>query len=115
MPLYTCVYCDHRGNATTGQIDHLIPLSKRGCNCEENKTEACYSCNSEKRNKAPIEYALWLIERRRALPFRASYIDQSGSQKRPTVWYLEQQAINHIEKAHGRQAATLRGRRVFVE
>lgn len=37
-------------------IDHIIPLSRGGRNCETNKFAACRKCNSERGNLLAKEY-----------------------------------------------------------
>lgn len=48
--LYKCVYC---GNEAS-EVDHIIPLYKRGGGEIENMVPCCAGCNSRKRTKTVI-------------------------------------------------------------
>ena len=44
---YTCQYCGQEANT----LDHIIPISKGGIDCEDNAVAACSRCNSSKRDR----------------------------------------------------------------
>ena len=60
MAYFQCPYCWKRGNRLTKHIDHVIPRSRGGCDCDENLVEACSYCNRQKKDKTPLEYFAWL-------------------------------------------------------
>lgn len=49
-----CAYC----GTTDGpfHLDHVLPLSRGGCNSDHNLTVACAPCNISKRNRTPEEW-----------------------------------------------------------
>lgn len=50
-----CYYCGRK--LTEYHIDHVIPLSRGGCDGAENKVLACPDCNLSKHDKLPHEWA----------------------------------------------------------
>ena|ERR1700761_3318386 len=53
-----CVFCCKRLSYRKATIDHLIPQSKGGENTLDNLVVACVDCNSEKKDKLPLEFIL---------------------------------------------------------
>ena len=49
---HSCVYCGKKSQRLTQ--DHVIPLSKGGSHTLSNVAPACKSCNSKKRDRAPL-------------------------------------------------------------
>lgn len=53
---FRCFYCTRILDHTTAQKDHLVPLSRNGCNCRGNLVASCLNCNSMKGNKTVGEF-----------------------------------------------------------
>ncbi len=47
---FCCVYCNRTPPAVTLEVDHIIPVSKKGTNVIDNLVTACFDCNSGKSN-----------------------------------------------------------------
>lgn len=47
---FTCQYCGRKAPDVILEIDHIIPLSKKGSNKIDNLTLACRECNIGKSN-----------------------------------------------------------------
>lgn len=58
---YTCVYCGHRGNTQTLQIDHVVPVTRGGSDDPSNLATACWLCNLQKGTRTGWEYRLWRL------------------------------------------------------
>lgn len=52
-----CAYC----GGPSGEIEHIVPLSRGGANASHNITAACQSCNRKKHAKSLL---LFLLERK---------------------------------------------------
>lgn len=50
---YTCSYCGERHKKVN--VDHVIPISKKGQNTWENCVCCCFDCNRKKADKTPQE------------------------------------------------------------
>lgn len=48
--LFTCQYCNAKPPKVPLEIDHLIPVSKKGTNHIDNLITACFDCNRGKSN-----------------------------------------------------------------
>jgi len=53
---FTCSYCGHSGNDVTLHWDHATPAPQGGLTV----VPACSSCNLQKGNKSPLQFARWL-------------------------------------------------------
>jgi len=53
-----CAYCGVALNGS-GEIDHIIPVSRGGDNSPTNLTLACLTCNRDKHAKTAQEYLTW--------------------------------------------------------
>jgi 5-methylcytosine-specific restriction endonuclease McrA len=53
---YSCAYCGRKPEKLT--IDHVIPLSQGGAHSKDNIVPACGHCNSSKRERTPLQWAL---------------------------------------------------------
>lgn len=62
---YCCAYCGKPGHRFARE--HKIPASRGGGYTRENIVPACQSCNSQKHNKTPEEFAVYLERKRRIL------------------------------------------------
>jgi 5-methylcytosine-specific restriction endonuclease McrA len=99
LSYYQCPYCEKQGNRLTKHVDHIIPLSRGGCNCRENKVISCWECNSRKHDKTPLEYFTWLNG--------IGHFEYWGYTKREKkhllgeLAELEIKAIEHMRKIHG--------------
>ena len=51
---YTCLYCGERGGRL--ECDHVVPVSRGGCDELWNLVTACFGCNRSKRNKLLEEW-----------------------------------------------------------
>ena len=45
-----CLYCGNRMDEENATSDHIIPISKRGNNCQVNLVVCCRRCNSDRGN-----------------------------------------------------------------
>lgn len=76
-----CQYCGKKFNTKELNIDHIIPKSKGGRATWGNLVCTCYSCNSRKGNRRPIEAGMKLIRK----PFEPKFLPLSrihfGSKK----------------------------------
>lgn len=55
-----CTYC---GAPVGGTVDHVIAVNIGGTDKWDNKTGACRSCNSSKRDKSVLDFMLWNLEK----------------------------------------------------
>lgn len=62
---HCCAYCGKPGQRFTQE--HKMPVSRGGGYTRENIVPACRSCNSQKHNKTPDEFAAYLKHKRRIL------------------------------------------------
>jgi len=53
---YQCVKCGKRPPEVKLEIDHIIPWSKEGTDCEDNLQTLCNICNSGKSDESTITY-----------------------------------------------------------
>lgn len=51
-----CIYCENKLTIHNATSDHIIPISKRGNNCQINMVVCCKSCNNERGNLDFKEY-----------------------------------------------------------
>jgi 5-methylcytosine-specific restriction endonuclease McrA len=51
-----CVFCNHKLTDKNATIDHIIPISKGGNNCQLNLIPCCIECNSERGNQNFYQY-----------------------------------------------------------
>lgn len=59
-----CAYCGRRLNVSNDldsqkEEDHVVPVSRGGCECEENKVDVCRDCKRAKGDMTPVEYYSW--------------------------------------------------------
>lgn len=54
-----CAYCGDVFDENNYSIDHLLPKSKGGSDCEENLFLSCKSCNSRKKNRTLKEFRFY--------------------------------------------------------
>lgn len=54
---HTCQYCNGVSGDVVLEWEHIIPRSRGGSNSAKNATLSCKSCNREKSNKTPEEWA----------------------------------------------------------
>jgi len=59
-----CHYC----GSLASEVDHVIPRSRGGGLDPENLVSACYSCNREKRDLTPDEWAEWRVAQGKPWP-----------------------------------------------
>lgn len=45
-----CVYCETKLSDQNATSDHIVPISKRGNNCQVNLVISCRKCNSDRGN-----------------------------------------------------------------
>ena len=100
MPRFDCPYCDQSGDNRTLEIDHIIPLSRGGCNCDENLVEAHGGCNRSKLTKTPLEYYMWLDLQVDALNYERMTNKEKDAYML-NMAKLEMDARHHMLKAHG--------------
>ncbi len=60
---FTCEYCSGKFHPDALTIDHIIPLSSGGTNCDTNLACACATCNSYKSTFPVIDFAVKHKER----------------------------------------------------
>jgi predicted DNA binding protein len=51
-----CYWCHKKITKEECEIDHIIPISRRGSHIAENIVASCNECNSLKRNNSPYKY-----------------------------------------------------------
>lgn len=51
-----CIYCNKKLNETNATIDHIVPISKGGNNCQVNLVVVCIKCNNERGNMEFYKY-----------------------------------------------------------
>lgn len=51
-----CIYCGVTMNAENATSDHIVPISKRGNNCQVNLVVCCRRCNSDRGNTDFLSY-----------------------------------------------------------
>ncbi len=73
-----CSYCGVKLKGT-GEIDHMMPISRGGNSDPANLTLACRSCNRDKHNKTPAEFIKWRVELN--LPINREFIKFLLTQK----------------------------------
>jgi hypothetical protein len=61
----TCIYCGNRMNPENATSDHIVPISKKGNNCQVNLVICCRKCNTDRGN---LDFATYI--RRRNPRFR---------------------------------------------
>src|SRR5687768_2723175 len=65
MPSFShCAYChvEFDPHSSPKEQDHVIPKKRGGCECWENKVDACQECNRAKNTMTPLEYYNSLLE-----------------------------------------------------
>lgn len=82
---FTCQYCNRKPPVVTLEIDHILPVCKKGTNCIDNLITACFDCN---RGKSGNELT--------TIP--SSLIEKSERKKIALQQYKEYQKILLIEK-----------------
>lgn len=60
---YTCLYCGKALTDSTGTIDHIQPVSRKGKNSWDNVVAACIKCNRKKNDKTPEESGMKLLRK----------------------------------------------------
>ena len=45
-----CIYCDKSLNEDNATSDHIVPISKKGNNCQVNLVVSCRKCNCDRGN-----------------------------------------------------------------
>ena len=55
---FRCFWCD-ADITRKHQIDHFIPLARRGSNWPSNIVMSCARCNQQRRDKMPDEFTTW--------------------------------------------------------
>ena len=58
----SCTYCGKSLTMENSSVDHIIPLSRGGDDCEANMQIICRGCNMEKHAKTDDEYRSWLAD-----------------------------------------------------
>ena len=43
-----CIYCNRKLNIQNATMDHIVPISKGGNNCQVNLITCCFVCNNER-------------------------------------------------------------------
>ena len=56
-----CLYCGREFSARELTCDHVVPVSRGGCNVWENCVAACRTCNQRKNNRTPEEAGMNLL------------------------------------------------------
>jgi len=56
---HRCELCGISGEEKALDIDHIVPINKRGPNVIENMQALCYTCNSQKRDTDSTDFRLW--------------------------------------------------------
>lgn len=51
-----CIYCEKTLTVQNATSDHIVPISKKGNNCQINMVVCCKSCNNERGNVEFNEY-----------------------------------------------------------
>jgi hypothetical protein len=52
-----CIYCNRKLNIQNATMDHIVPISKGGNNCQVNLITCCFVCNNE---RGDIEFTKYL-------------------------------------------------------
>jgi 5-methylcytosine-specific restriction endonuclease McrA len=52
---FECQYCGKRLTTSTGTVDHVVPVSRKGKHQWSNVVAACRYCNCKKDNRTPAE------------------------------------------------------------
>jgi len=74
-----CVYCGHKLDLNTMEIEHIMPLAKGGSDLFENNVCSCHECNSQKKDMLPQEFhALMSEKRQKAFRNRLTHLVDSG-------------------------------------
>ena len=60
---YVCIYCGRF--SPTGEVDHVLPLSRGGTDAVYNLAWACQACNRSKGDRTVCEWVRWLGEQTR--------------------------------------------------
>jgi predicted DNA binding protein len=51
-----CYWCHNKITKGECEIDHIVPISRRGPHIAENIVASCHECNSFKQSKSPYKY-----------------------------------------------------------
>lgn len=51
-----CIYCGTKLTIENATSDHIVPISKKGNNCQVNLVVVCHDCNSQRGNLDFYEY-----------------------------------------------------------
>jgi 5-methylcytosine-specific restriction endonuclease McrA len=60
-----CIYCLRELEPGQGALDHVIPLSQGGSDCQSNLVLACRRCNTKKGSLTPAQFIALLAEEAR--------------------------------------------------
>ena len=82
---YTCQYCGERHRRADLNLDHVLPKSRGGTSCWENVVLACYTCNSRKDNRLPVEAKMQLLRKPRKPDWRDVKLPSLAGQM-PSSW-----------------------------
>ena len=63
-----CFYCLCRLATNARCLDHVVPLSRSGCNSYRNLVSSCLECNSRKGETRAEDFLRWLYRERRLTP-----------------------------------------------
>lgn len=59
-----CIYCGHKVNEQTMEIEHIIPKAKGGEDSYGNYVCACHKCNADKADKMPQVFLAEMRQRK---------------------------------------------------
>lgn len=80
---FTCQYCGtHKPKTLT--LDHVMPVSRGGCDTWDNVVACCRPCNQRKRDRTPQEARMTLM-RQPYEPRVSDYLHLVGAE-RPAEW-----------------------------
>lgn len=83
---FRCQYCGERFKMSQLNYDHVTPRAHGGKTVWENIVSACYTCNSHKADRTPLQAGMKLLSipvKPKVLPMNEPLIDVSGA---PEEW-----------------------------